>query len=84
MNDKIILHITHTDIRYDSRILKELDAVNKINGIKCVGIGFELDEGATKYSHPLDVLLKTFKLKTRIVWLPRPLRYTLNFFELRS
>lgn len=35
----ISLHISHTDIQNDSRILKEMDAVRGISGIAVVGIG---------------------------------------------
>jgi hypothetical protein len=42
----VILHITHTDIRSDSRILKELEALASFENYQILGIGFELNEGA--------------------------------------
>jgi len=43
-----ILHLTHTDIRYDSRILKELEAVSKIDKTKVKAFGV-FDYGLTGF-----------------------------------
>jgi glycosyltransferase involved in cell wall biosynthesis len=84
-NRNVLLHLSHTDIRSDSRILKELDALTDILNCKIVGMGFELDEieaPAASYRERL------FDVHTRILFtkkwklLPRSLRHILNFIEL--
>jgi len=35
----IALHISHTDILHDSRILKEMDAIRELDGLTAIGIG---------------------------------------------
>ncbi len=41
-----ILHITHTDIRYDNRIIKEISVLSNCSDYKVYGIGIVRDEGA--------------------------------------
>lgn len=41
-----ILHITHTDIRYDNRIIKEISALSNCSDYKVYGVGIVRDEGA--------------------------------------
>ena len=80
-----ILHISHTDIRYDSRILKELHALDAFSGYERIGIGFELDEGASASKEPTGFEIVTLKLFSRAFRvLPRVLRYALNFVELTA
>ena len=38
---KTVLHLSHTDIRSDSRILKELIAINSSNDINLYAIGIK-------------------------------------------
>jgi glycosyltransferase involved in cell wall biosynthesis len=79
----VILHITHTDIRSDSRILKELEALTTFENYKILGLGFELDEGAATNLDQRKYEVITRKLYTRkLRFLPRFLRYALNFVEL--
>jgi glycosyltransferase involved in cell wall biosynthesis len=80
---KTILHISHTDIRCDSRILKELDALEALAEYKLAAIGVEADEGASSSPKHLNARISTICLYTRIFkLLPRPLRYALNIAEL--
>ena len=81
--NKTLLHLSHTDIRYDSRILKELHALDGFLGFSGIGIGFELDEGASASAQPVDFNIFTITLFSRAYrFLPRVLRYALNFIEL--
>lgn len=79
-----LLHLSHTDIRYDSRILKELLAINRIKKTKIHAIGVDLNEGAIApdLKH-LQGSITTLKLASRFVKnTPRAVRYTLNMLEL--
>lgn len=70
-----ILHISHTDIRYDSRILKEASAIADINGCDVYAIGVDRREGSAM--HTLDSRLKISSLSLyarNLKYLPRPLR----------
>ncbi|MGK4307434.1 hypothetical protein ACSMFX_04315 [Pseudomonas mosselii] len=51
------LHLTHTDIESDSRILKEMGALAAA-GYAVSGLGVALDEGAQKtaISFPADIV----------------------------
>ncbi len=76
-----ILHISPTDIRYDSRILKELEALKTLPNSTIMAFGIDCREG-----HAYDVNnqsnIKTFSLlSTKITFLPRPILYALNTIE---
>ncbi len=78
-----IFHITHTDIRSDNRILKELTALSGVDSYKVYGAGVSMDEGAaaSKQDQLFDMI--AFDLWTgHLGWLPRPLRYALIMTEL--
>lgn len=78
-----ILHLSHTDIRYDSRILKEMEAIARVNVFQVFGIGINLDEGSTIGKISADLSLKSLRLLSkRFTFLPRALRYFINFIEL--
>lgn len=82
---EILLHLSHTDIRCDSRILKELRALEDLDSFDRVALGVELDEGASVNDQPLKARIVTIRLLTKVFrWLPRPLRYALNMIELTS
>lgn len=81
----VFLHLSHTDIRRDSRILKEMEALADVSKGKIIGIGFELSETEA----PVGKLENgRIEILTRILvtrswrFLPRSLRYLFNFFEL--
>ncbi|RQO38179.1 hypothetical protein DBR39_15025 [Chryseobacterium sp. KBW03] len=80
MNKKI-LHISPTDIRYDSRILKELKAVKKIEDTTLVAYGIDDSEGH-KYETENIPFIRTFNIATKnLKFLPRPIRYFVNLIE---
>lgn len=78
-----VLHLTHTDILRDSRILKELDAISILPEVRAIGIGvLGHDEGAPS-SRTMVAEIITLSLATKRLrrW-PRPARYALNLLEL--
>lgn len=80
-NNIILLHLSPTDIRYDSRILKELKALESIDNTKLMAFGIDDDEGH-QYSIDSPIYIRTFKLVTKkIKYLPRPIKYFVNLIE---
>jgi glycosyltransferase involved in cell wall biosynthesis len=82
---KVLLHISHTDIRSDSRILKEMSALQEFKNYTVIGIGFKLNDAeapeAYNRSKGLKVITKIL-LTRRWRLLPRSIRYAFNFLEL--
>lgn len=56
-----ILHVSHTDIATDSRILKEM-AVLRSLGWQVLGLGVSMDEGAQKSSSVPDLDIWSYRL----------------------
>jgi glycosyltransferase involved in cell wall biosynthesis len=81
---KKILHVTHTDIRFDNRIIKEIDALSAYNEFYVWGVGMSLDEGSAENSlNDVKAEIITLKVRSRkIKYLPKPVRHILTFFEL--
>lgn len=80
-----LLHLSHTDIRSDSRILKEMNALATISNCKVIGIGFELNEAeapADKDSNKQFEILTEVLFTRRWRLLSRSLLYAFNFLEL--
>lgn len=78
-----ILHLSHTDIRYDSRILKEMGALESSGGFDVIGVGVELEEGASSSKQSLKARIITIRLFSKLLsFLPRAIRYGLNMVEL--
>ncbi len=76
-----ILHISHTDIRYDSRILKELKALSTLEGCEVTGFGINDKEGRKHNGENLPGL-RTFNVfSKKLRFLPRVIRYPLNLIE---
>jgi glycosyltransferase involved in cell wall biosynthesis len=78
-----ILHLTHTDTRFDNRILKEIGALSdtKLYNILCIGVAS--DERAAMSKSIPDAKIRTLSLITKMPkWVPRPIRHTLMFTEL--
>ena len=76
-----ILHLTHTDIRFDNRIIKEIDALSQITDYDLFGIGLERDEGAANHdvAH-LRASIINLKLTFRGArYLPKFLKHSLIF-----
>lgn len=78
-----ILHLTHTDTRYDNRILKELGALTEAELYQVTCIGVISDEGASLSKNELNANIITLRLITNLPkWAPRPIRYALMLIEL--
>lgn len=78
-----IFHITHTNIKSDNRILKEMSALAEVSLFRVHGAGVVLEEQAaeTEQRHAFSARsIDLFSRKLR--WLPRPLRYTVMMSEL--
>lgn len=79
---KKALHLTHTDIESDSRILKEMGALAAA-GYIVSGIGVALDEGAEKSPISFRADIYAIELISRkLTFLPRTLRHVLSLCEL--
>ncbi|MCK9491178.1 MAG: hypothetical protein M0Q24_03725 [Sulfurimonas sp.] len=79
-----ILHLTHTDILHDARILKEMQAISKADKTYNVhGIGVMLDEGSTATNDSIGITVHTVVLRAK-KWrfLPTVVRHSLTLFEL--
>lgn len=80
---KKLLHISHTDIRYDSRILKEMGGLEASEKFELIGVGVKLEEGASSSKKVLKSKIIAIRLFSKALsFLPRPIRYGLNMFEL--
>ena len=78
-----VLHLTHSDIRSDSRILKELRAIEDSGRYDCIGVGIRAEIGASSDSRKLRSPVAAVRLVSGLFWwLPRPLRYSLNMLEI--
>lgn len=78
-----VLHISHTDIRSDSRILKELDAVAAIPEMQVIGIGAKDQDGAPPADRQQAFEVRAIRpFSRRLKALPRPLYLAFAFFEL--
>jgi glycosyltransferase involved in cell wall biosynthesis len=76
------LHLTHTDIESDSRILKEMGAL-AVAGYKISGLGVALNEGSQKSPIAFSADIGAIKLISRQwTFLPRTLRHVVSLFEL--
>lgn len=79
---KKVLHLTHTDIEFDSRILKEMGALVAA-GYSASGIGVVLEEGAQKTAVPFEANITALNLRSRkLTFLPRTLRHVVTLLEL--
>lgn len=80
-----VLVLSHTDIRYDNRILKEMEALSSSGReLRVVGIGVEMDEGAARSEFPASLEIQTLSLWSRRFaanW-PRFLRHSFVMAEL--
>lgn len=79
---KNVLHISHTDISSDSRILKEIEALSAA-GYSVSGLGVRMDEGAKESKVPFRASITSVNLFSRqLRFLPRTLRHALSLIEL--
>lgn len=78
-----IIHISHTDVRCDARILKEIEAVSVLDDVKVIAFGVDHDEGAAHSSVPSGVRIETIALRSRNWrWLHGAVRHAFNLIEL--
>ena len=84
MKNKIkVLHITHTHVYEDSRILKEIEALSDTNLYEVYSIGVEDKAGGVKTQNKVVGKVKTLTLiSKKFTFLPSFLRHTLNLIEL--
>jgi glycosyltransferase involved in cell wall biosynthesis len=77
-----ILHISHTDIRFDSRILKEMKSLYSASKYNMVGFGVK--EISPIHKEPsVGLMVRSFEIITkRLIYLPRPIRYALMYLEI--
>lgn len=78
-----ILHLTHTDVRVDSRILKELSALDdaKKYTLHAIGVAEHGAEGGVDTRHrAIVVSIRLFFRSIR--WLPKALRHVLIYCEM--
>jgi hypothetical protein len=80
---KVIVHLSHTDIRSDSRILKQLNAIKSIQGIDLYAIGIQSNGDQGKVILNSNLKIRSVKLVSKYLpkW-PRLLRHFFNFLEL--
>ena len=79
---KKILHLSHTDIRSDSRILKEMYALSKV-GYNVSGIGVMLDEATVQSDYQKDFEIDSVCLRSRALkFLPRAIYHFFTIIEL--
>ncbi len=75
------LHLTHTDIESDSRILKEMGALFEA-GYDVSGLGVVLNEGSKKSPVSFSADIQTIQLRSRrMIFLPRTLRHVATLCE---
>lgn len=78
-----ILHLTHTDVRVDSRILKELGALEAagVYELHAIGMAEHGAEGGVHVLHAARVRsMRVFFRSFR--WLPGPVRHVLIYLEM--
>jgi glycosyltransferase involved in cell wall biosynthesis len=82
-NQNLVLHISHTDVRSDSRILKELEAHRQGGNYEVHAIGVISSEGnPIGEIHP-EISVESINLvSNRSKWNPRFLRHALTLVEL--
>ncbi|MDA9003868.1 hypothetical protein N9J26_00080 [bacterium] len=80
---KKVLHLSHTDIRSDSRILKEMSAIASTE-YQVLGVGVN-DFSGTEEASLLENNFSIFNinlLSRKMVFLPRTLRHVITLIEL--
>ena len=79
---KKILHLTHTDINTDSRILKEIATLSNA-GHSINGFGVILEEGAASSEIECNAAIYSIILRSRqFKFLPKILRHLMTLVEL--
>jgi glycosyltransferase involved in cell wall biosynthesis len=79
---KTVLHLSHTDINYDGRILKEMNALMKV-GFSVKGIGVNMSEGVAHSSLNEGIDIKSITLLSRtFTLLPKFIMHFLSVIEI--
>lgn len=79
---KKILHLSHTDIRHDGRILKELESLKKLQDVEIHAFGIN-DYSSITHALNQPNHLRTFNLHcNKIKRIPRAIAYTLFLIEM--
>ncbi|GAA3706799.1 glycosyltransferase [Oceanisphaera sediminis] len=77
---KKILHLTHTDVRSDSRILKEMESAYS-NGYSVHGVGIRLNEGTKNINcDNYNIVILNINSK-KLIFLPAFLRHFFTLIE---
>ena len=78
-----LLHLSHTDIRCDARILRQIEALQELPDTTVSAIGVELDEDGSEGASVSDFQIQTIRLRSkRFRRMPRSIRHLLNLVEL--
>ena len=78
-----VLHLTHTDLRYDNRILKEMQAISEGTNSRVCGIGVFLNENAAYSKQNFNAEIINLKLfSSKMHGFARWFSYTFLLFEL--
>ncbi len=79
-----ILHLTHTDINADSRIIKEMKSLSKEEHYNIYGVGVNFEKGTVREDlKKFNIKTKSLKIFTKnLKILPRQIRHPLVFMEL--
>lgn len=81
-----ILHLTHTDINSDSRILKEMQSLAKSNdayNVRGIGVRFDTQDQNTNNVDGIDIYSIVLRSR-KWTFLPRGLRHSCSLIELTS
>ena len=78
---KRILHLSHVDIKTDSRTLKQIYSAEQC-GYDIVALGVQLDEGAAESKKSVNAQIISFNLLVRYLRLPKILMHALVLIEL--
>lgn len=80
---KKILHLSHTDIRSDSRILKELNAISRLPDVEVRAVGIDNSSAFLPIGGIDGVRIDAIRIfSKRLNWLPRVIVYSFNSFEI--
>lgn len=83
MTTRRVLHISHTDINFDSRILKEMVTLSETEKYSLHGIGVAMDEGNAASAQSKSLQINSIFLRSRgFGSLPVFIRHMLSLIEL--
>lgn len=79
-----VLHLSQTDIKSDSRILKEMQSISKSNlTLNVYGIGVKMDVGTANTKELDGIQINSIILKSRqLKFLPKSIIHILSVFEI--